>query len=157
MVVFTDGHPRILQVTLDVILAYIKNSPDRQRINESDFKEILNIVIDKIGDQLSVLLWKLSDHECYVIWLISRKISLHEKTFEYSIEQLRDWANEHHTAQKFDLKEGIADLMRREWSEWKNEDKKLFRFKLGIFPVWIRRCQLECRGIMYNYEYKITD
>jgi hypothetical protein len=37
------------------------------------------------------------------------------------------------------IEEGTANLEAREWIEWQNWNERLFCFRLGIFPLWVRR------------------
>ncbi len=146
-IALSDGHPQILNGILDAISSQINNAPHQKKITEMDFNDILVKALKNIH---YYMLWlvesRLRKNEYYVVWLISRdSLVFDEKDdiFEYSLNRLSELANEHLEKEQqvtlADLKEGVNHLEMREWITRKNEQDNLFRFKLGILPVWIRR------------------
>ncbi len=140
-IALSDGHPHILQTVLRVISHHMQNSPYKQKITEDDFKKILKTILERVEEQLWMLRWKLSDDEFYVAWLISREIPVDNIQFEYSSVQMLALANKFHQKGNFKLEQGISGLEEREWIERKSGN--IFLFKLGIFPLWIQRNNIE--------------
>lgn len=141
-----DGHPRVLQHVYEVV-ASMASRPDRKReIRTSDIEPIVAGVIERVEDALWALSIRLSEHERYVVKLVScdtQSCDLDNLVdgLEYRLEDLLDQGNHSFISIPADyhlLKRGADFLEDREWLEWKNLDEELFRFKLGIVPVWLR-------------------
>lgn len=138
-----DGHPRILKVMIETTLSMMSRLPGKQRIEKDDVEPILATLMDRICDFLWALRQRLSPEELTVVWLISQEMPGLPDKLEYSLDELVELADQQlpeSTVDRSDLIEtGIVDLQKREWVEWKDWDNRLFRFKLGIFPLWVRR------------------
>ncbi len=131
----SDGHPRILKTMFNIILL---KATDNKSLKEIDFERILVILIRKT----SYLLWqlgeRLSEDERFMIWLISQKQpSAYISEFEYSLNELIGLAKEQFPERVDKLEKGLNSLIEKEWAERKNGND--FRFKLGIFPVYVQR------------------
>jgi len=141
-----DGHPRILDVMLQAIVRLIRRSRGKQGVEKSDIEAILTSVVDRASYFLWWMCQRLNDTELHVVWLVSQKILISPiDALEYSVRELVGLANQHFADSTIDysilIEKGVTDLESREWIEWKDRDDGLFRFKLGIFPVWIGRHQ----------------
>jgi len=146
-----DGHPRILQMTFEAIAAFVSRSPAKQSLETADIEPILAHIIELTNDFLWAMLQRLSDDELNVAWLISRKASSPMLQLEYSLNDLVELAGLHFSSSTIDpdnLRRGIANLEMREWIEYKNRSEELFRFKLGIFPLWLRRHHIKRDEVM---------
>ncbi len=137
-----DGHPRVLQTTFEAIVAFVNSSPGKRKLEKTDIEPILTHIIERANDFLWAMSQRLSEDEFNVVWLISRNAFGLMLELEYSLHDLVELADQHFTSSKIDsdnLRSGVVKLETREWLEWKNRDEELFRFKLGIFPLWLRR------------------
>ncbi len=144
---FSDGHPHVLQTLLNVISFYVNNSPRKNKIGDEDFKRMLNKLINDLDEFLNRFISVLHPEEFYVAWLISQgKISYHVNSLEYSMEQLFAWAKDYLADQKTDLKAGVCRLVARQWAEWEDQEEKSFCFRFGIFPLWIQQRDIGLDG-----------
>jgi hypothetical protein len=112
-------------------------------VERSDIEPIVINVIERTRDVLLALWQRLSPCEQAVVELISRKPVLLDpaSVFECRLGELLYLADERFgesTTACDGLGEGVADLAERELVEWKDRDEGLFRFRLGILPLW--RC-----------------
>jgi hypothetical protein len=141
-----DGHPRILFMLIDCTLSFVNKVSSTQGIGRGDFGALLTIVLERINEFLWALGRRLSKPEIFAIQLITQKISGSiDKPPEISVHELVTLAEHKYpnfkSSDNFILK-GVVDLAKREWLEWKDWEEKLFRFKLGIFILWIHRYQI---------------
>ncbi len=141
-VALCDGHPRILQIMFEAVVYEVTKSPGKQRLQKKDIEPISTKVIERAEDVLWALLQRLSFNEKAILRLTSQKTSNLINEFEYSLHELVDLADQYFVKSKIDyerLSKGAALLAEREWLEWTNRASGLFRFKLGIFPLWLHR------------------
>ncbi len=137
-----DGHPRVLRVILEVTLSSEGFPRGIKKLQIGDVERIFATVMDRMSDVLWALYKRLSQEEVTLICLICKKMSDPTDISEYSLNELVGLAEQCSDSDinYTDLLEkGIARLEDREWVEWKDWNEKLFRFKLGIFPLWIQR------------------
>jgi hypothetical protein len=144
-----DGHPRFLKLVFKETVAYATQSSNRRRLEKIDIEMIIKNVIEQAGYILQMLEGRLSDNEREVVKLISQKeFDINQPL--YSLHELVRFAGQQNPNLKDDydrLVKGVHLLEDREWLEWQNEAQGLFRFKLGIFPMWFNRFKL------YKAEY----
>ncbi len=132
-----DGHPRLLQIVFEATVYHIIKSPDKKKLGKNDLEPILTQVIEQAENVLWALRLRLSDDEWDLVRLISQKASNLTDKLEYSLHELVELTN--HSIDQEKLDRGAVNLAKREWIEWKKQDEGLFRLKLGIFPLWVRR------------------
>ncbi len=143
-VTLCDGHPRLLQAVFEAIVSQTAGPQSRRKSAKSDIEPIEETVIERASDSLWALCHDLSPDERFVVWLISREVSSPIKRLVYSLGELVSLADQHLRQSTVDLVKGIEHLQHREWVEWESREKGIFRFKLGIFPLWVQR---HCIGI----------
>ncbi len=138
-----DGHPGFLKFVFEITVNQAAKSPGRKKLKESDLAIIIEKVIEESHDVSQALWMYLFPEERSVVQLISQHLSDITYKSEYSLQELVEIAKQHNfTGSEFDyhsLYKGVVLLEEREWLEWKNRDEKLFRFKLGILPLWVNR------------------
>ena len=141
-----DGQPKIVDVTFHQVVHYANRPPGRRKIKESDIEPILATTIESASYHLLLMTRRLSEEEVRVVWLISQELTDPRDGLEYSLSRLVGLANEHFVNSSVDhstlIERGVARLESREWIEWTDRPKRLFRFKLGIVPLWISRNRL---------------
>ena len=110
-------------------------------MGEGDIDSILGKFVDLTNPILRQLLQRLTSDERAVVWLISQTVSDLADNWDYSLHTLAE-SSGHLPSMPgldYDLRRGIDRLAEREWVEWKNQEKGLFHFRLGIFPLWMHR------------------
>ncbi len=141
-IAFSDGHPRVMLTMFGVIFSQLSGSSGKQKIGKAEREAILDNTIDRTHF-LQRLLDRLSREECCVVWLISRNVPENQNRFKYSWEDLLALAKQYTvSSSETELKKGVNKLREREWVEWENGNK-IFRFKLGILLLWIKRKSIE--------------
>jgi len=84
---------------------------------------------------------RISREERVVSWLVSHEAFNQTKPLEYTINEVVQMAEQHDLPSSFGrgkLTRGIDNLESREWVEWRNKKQELFRYKLGILPLWLK-------------------
>ncbi|MGB0383584.1 MAG: CHAT domain-containing protein [Ardenticatenaceae bacterium] len=146
-----DGHPRILPVLIESMLSFISESPRTKRVERKEFERIINMTIDKIRQILSAWRGRLSKQERFAIQLISHRIPNPIAPSEIHLDDLVALAARHFPSANVDynfIRRGVVKLARREWVEWTDLNYNLFRFKLGIFLLWLRRDHIMFEEVM---------
>ncbi len=148
-----DGHPRFLGIVYEVMVSHLVDSQRKKSVKD-DTESILIKAVERASDFLWALGHRLSSDELFVVWLISRKLSVPIDRTEYFLNELNELAEQYHfdnTA--IDLDRGIARLEEREWIEWKDRKKKLFQINLCIFPLWLRHRHIKINFDEMKFEY----
>lgn len=134
-----DGHPGVLWQMLEAIFWQRNRSLGKQGIERGDLIPIIERVLKRTQLLLPALKKPLSEDELSIVFLISRRLPSMISELDYSLDELI-WTAEQDftdlTIRPNDLRKGLIRLAEREWIEWKDRDKGLFRFKLGILPLW---------------------
>jgi hypothetical protein len=152
IIALCDGNPRVLRNFYEVIALLVNQSPGKQKVQRSDIEWIVLNVIERIQENVLLTFWeRLSPNERSVVHLISRKPVIFDPVtrFECRMEALLDLADKYiseSTTNHDHLKQGVEALAERELIEWKNGSKALFRFRLGILPLWVRSYSIDSMG-----------
>ncbi|MCP4110985.1 MAG: ATP-binding protein [Desulfobacteraceae bacterium] len=149
-----DGHPRLLQAVFEAIVTQINSSPGKQRLEINDIEPIIDNVIDQSSDFLWAMGYRLFRDELSVAWLISQKVKVYNPIIEeYSLQELSVLKEKYLNTSEVNINKGLARLRDREWIEWKDEHQGLFRFKLVIFLLWLRRNYISINPDNMKLEY----
>ena len=145
-----DGHPRLVRAMVNTLLSLVIGSPGKREVGKGDIEAIVIDFMEHVADSLWALLQRLSREEFTVVWLLGKKVLALSSRQDYYLKELVELANEQlpgAAADRRDLIErGIVELQAREWVEWKDRESGLFRFKLGVLPLWVNRYH-----ISYNW------
>lgn len=143
LLVICDGQPRILHTFYNAILSYMRKRPISERkLSKKDLEEILNDIITREQGFLYQLRSRLSHDSFWITRLISRHISEPRDRLEYTIDQLANIKQTYFPDSSVDWERGLKHLESQGWIEWKDKPQK-FLFKLGLFPLWVRRYDIE--------------
>lgn len=153
-VALCDGHPEIMDIAYAEIVKYATFPSLKERLNSSDFEIFSVQLIDKIHEKLLQLWRSLSKSEQKLIILVSQKgvtnqvptpIQLIKELNYCTLQDLVELAirvPEINSDEDINaLRNAVYTLVQREWIEWNDLSNRSFRFKLGIFPLWLRRYQ----------------
>lgn len=146
-----DGHPRILPVLIEMMLSLTSKLPRTKRVERKDFNRMINMTIGRISQTLSLLQQRLSKQEHFVLQLIRLRIPNPIKPSEIHLDELVTLAERQFPRANVNnklIRQGVVELAKREWVEWKDLNYNLFRFKLGIFLLWLRRDQIMFEEVM---------
>ncbi len=146
IIALCDGHPIVLKNFYEAITFLTNRSQEKQKVERRDIECIVKNVIERIQDDVLSALWqRLSPSERYVVDLVSKKPVIFNPldNFECNLKGLFVLADTYLAKPTPDLRKGIENLAKRELVEWKNKDEELFRFKLGILPLWLKNDFLE--------------
>ena len=143
LLLISDGQPRILHRFFNVILSHMRKRPlNERRLQKKDLEEILNDTIVGAQDFFYQLRSCLSRDSFWITRLISWQISELTGELEYTLDQLEDIKKKDFPDVSIDWEKGLRHLKSQGWITWK-ENPQRFSFKFGLFPLWIRRYDIE--------------
>lgn len=146
IIALCDGHPRIINNMYESMASFVNELPDKRNITTKDFETILTMLIERTSEVLWALRWRLTNEERIVLQLICPNFTFEVWQSEFSINELWNLRKKQTSDTSFDLetlRKGVIGLESREWIDWVDREEELFRFKLIIFPVWIRRNHID--------------